>query len=265
LNSNREHPYIVETQLAVIASKNIELAFYNISGVSAPRPWLKLTCCYFLPVVAFDIEDMDVIHPVHAVISAKVYYLWVNKASSCRNTRAWVVSANLRLDPGKGFGVQIKDVVQLAQLIRLATKNVNLFVESNRGVLESTNRCYSLSWHWPTPFESIKVKNQQVIQPELAIATTKYEHLVIDNAWGMELSHWRLSSDNARNIEAKLLNSFLEVNKNDVTQNLKTVPSTIYDYLTSVPNLTGMTHSRLRQFMLVNFRLWPSLLFWESK
>lgn len=71
----------------------------------------------------------------------------------------------------------------------------------------------------------------------------------------MELSHWRLSSDDARNIEAKFLNTLFQVDEYNIRQNLKAVPSSVNDYLTSIPNLTRMAHSWLRQFMLVNFGL----------
>jgi hypothetical protein len=151
----------------------------------------------------------------------------------------------------------------LAQLIRLTAKNVNLFVEGNRRVLESANWCYSLSWDRSAPLKSVQIKDQQVIEPELAVATTKYEHLVVDNARGMELSHWCLSSDNARDIETEFLNSFLEIDEYNIRQNLKSIPTSINDNLTSVPNLTGVAHSWLRQFVLVNFRLGPGLLFLE--
>ena len=152
----------------------------------------------------------------------------------------------------------------MPQLIRLTTKNVDLFVEGNRWVLESSDWCYSLSWNRSAPFKSIQIKNQQIIKPELPVSTTKYEHLVVDNARGMELSHWGLSSDDARDVETQFLNSFLEINKYNIGQNLKSIPSSVYDNLTSIPNLTTVAHSWLRQFMLVNFRLGPALFFWDK-
>jgi len=79
----------------------------------------------------------------------------------------------------------------------------------------------------------------------------------------MELAHRRLSSDDARNVEAQFLDSFLQINKYHITQDLKAIPSTIYNYLTSIPNLTRVSHSWLWQFMLVHFGLGPGLFFWK--
>ncbi len=77
----------------------------------------------------------------------------------------------------------------------------------------------------------------------------------------MELSHWCLSSDDAGNVETQFLDSLFEIDEYDIRQNLKAIPSSVYDYLTSIPDLTGMAHSRLRQLVLVHFWLRPGLLF----
>jgi len=77
----------------------------------------------------------------------------------------------------------------------------------------------------------------------------------------MELSHWCLSSDDTRNIETKFLDSLFEIDEYDIRQNLKAIPSSVNDYLATVPDLTGVAHSWLRQFVLVNFWLRPILFF----
>ena len=72
LDSNREHPDVVEAQLAIVSTEDVELALDDISGVSASWPWLELASCYFLPVVALNVKHMDVIHPVDSVVSSEV-------------------------------------------------------------------------------------------------------------------------------------------------------------------------------------------------
>jgi len=42
---------------------------------------------------------------------------------------------------------------------------------------------------------------------------------------------------------------------------LKTIPASVDDYLRSVPQLAGVAHPWLGQFVLVNFGLEPVLLF----
>lgn len=52
-------------------------------------------------------------------------------------------------------------------------------------------------------------------------------------------------------------NAFSQINKYDIREYLKSIPTTIYDNMTTIPQLTRMSHSRLWQFLLVNFRLKP--------
>lgn len=53
----------------------------------------------------------------------------------------------------------------------------------------------------------------------------------------MELPHRSLSSDDAWNIEAKLINTFFQVDENDIRKNLEAIPPSVNNYLTSVPDL----------------------------
>jgi len=71
----------------------------------------------------------------------------------------------------------------------------------------------------------------------------------------MELSHWCFSSYNTWDVEAKFVNSLLKVDEDDVGEDLEAIPPSIYNYLAAIPDLTGVTHSWLWQFMLINFWL----------
>jgi hypothetical protein len=133
----------------------------------------------------------------------------------------------------------------LPQLVGLSSKDVDFFVEGDGGVLQSTNRGDSLSGDGPTPLEAIEIEDQQVVEPELAIASAEHEHLVIDDAGGVELSHGSLSTDDAGYVEAELIHALLQVDKNNVGKNLETVPSSVNDDLTAVPDLAGVAHSWL--------------------
>jgi hypothetical protein len=83
-------------------------------------------------------------------------------------------------------------------------------------VLQSTHGSDSLSGDGPTPLEAIEIEDEQVVEPELAVATTEHKHLVIDNAGGVELSHRGLSADDTWYVEAQLVNALLQVNKDNV-------------------------------------------------
>ena len=122
-------------------------------------------------------------------------------------------------------------------MIGLSTENVNLFIESNGRVLKSTNWSDSLCCDRTTPLETIKIKDEEIIEPKLAITTSKDVHLVVNYARGVELSHRSFSSDNTWNIEAQLVHSLLQIYENDIGQYLKAIPSTVYNYLTAIPDL----------------------------
>ena len=145
-------------------------------------------------------------------------------------------------------------------MVGLATEDVDLFVEGDGGMLKSASRRYALRAHRPAPLKAVQVEDQQVVEPELAIATTEDVHLVFNDAGGVELSHGGFAPDYARDVEAEPVNALLEVDENDVREHLESVPATVDDDLTPVPNLTGVAHARLGQLVLVNFWLRPCLL-----
>ena len=124
-------------------------------------------------------------------------------------------------------------------------------------MLESSDGCNTLRGDGTAPLKSIEIEDKEIIEPKLTITTTKDEHLIVNDAASMELPHWSLAPDDAWNIEAEFIDTFLEVNEDDIGKNLKTVPSSIDNDLRSIPNLTGVTHSWLGQFVFVHFWLRP--------
>lgn len=125
--------------------------------------------------------------------------------------------------------------------------------------------CNSKCFNWPTPLELLEVKHEQVIEPELTITTTKDKHLVVDDARSVELTHWSFSSDDAWNVKDKLVDTLLEINKDNVGENLEPIPSTINDDLAAIPDLTRVPHSWLRKLLFVNFWLGPVLLLYITR
>ena len=75
----------------------------------------------------------------------------------------------------------------------------------------------------------------------------------------MELAHGSFTSDNAWDVEGEFLDALFQVNENYIWQDLEAIPPAVDDNLWAVPQLTWMSHSRLRQFVFVNFRLEPVL------
>lgn len=144
LHPDIKHPVVVKAQLTVVASKDIELALHNVGSVSATRSGSILTCGHSVPVVVFDIEHMHIIHPMNTVISTEVVNLGVDQTASSADARTWLRTCYSRLYPSKCCSVKVKDVVQLAVLVRLPAKEINLFFICNCRVLEPTSWRYSI-------------------------------------------------------------------------------------------------------------------------
>ena len=122
-------------------------------------PWLRFefTSHDLFPIVAFDVEHVHVVHPVHSVIPSKVNDLRIDQTPSCRHPCAWFIATYNWLNPGQGLGVQVENVIELPQLVWLTSKDVNLFVEGNGRVLQTTDRSSPIGIDRPTPFQPIQV------------------------------------------------------------------------------------------------------------
>ena len=105
LHTNWELPNIIEGELAIIAPKDIELPFYYVCCMAASRTRLVPIGLDFVPSVTVDVEDVNIIHPLNAVIASKVVDLRVDQASCCRYSRAWVIASHYWLDPSESCRV----------------------------------------------------------------------------------------------------------------------------------------------------------------
>jgi len=122
-------------------------------------------------------------------------------------------------------------------LVWLTSKDKDLFIKGNGRVLQATVRSLSMSCDWSTPLKALQVQDQELIEPVLAVSTSKHKHLVVDNGRCVELPHRSFASDDGRDVEAELVNSLFEINENDIRQNLESVPSSINDDLRTIPDL----------------------------
>ena len=131
-------------------------------------------------------------------------------------------------------------------------------------MLETSDGRNSLGRHRPRPFERGQIKHEQVVEPVLAVASTKHKHHVLDNTRSVELSHGSFAPDDRRNVKCEFLDSFLEVDEDDVGKDLAAVPAAVDDDLRAVPKLARVPHAWLRQFVLVYFRLEPQVFLWSA-
>ena len=118
-----------------------------------------------------------------------------------------------------------------------------------------------MSLNGSTPLKVSKIKDKKIVQPEFSVTTSENIHLIFDDTWSVELSHGCLSSDDVWDIKGELVNTLLEVYEYNIRQNLESVPTTVNNNLTAVPDLTWVSHPWLWKLMLINFWLWPSLFF----
>ena len=74
LDTYREHPDIVERELAIISSEDIELTLYYVSSVPAARARLVSVSLDLAPTVAINVKNMHIVHPLHTVIAPEIVY-----------------------------------------------------------------------------------------------------------------------------------------------------------------------------------------------
>mmetsp|Transcript_12989 Transcript_12989/g.20133 ORF Transcript_12989/g.20133 Transcript_12989/m.20133 type:complete len:266 (+) Transcript_12989:737-1534(+) len=203
---------------------------------------------------------MDVVHPMHAVVSSEVDDFRVDQAACRRNSSARLVAAHCWLHPSQSLGVEVEDVVKLSKLVGLSAEDIDFLVEGDGRVLEAAYGSNSLRGDGPAPLKLVEVKDQKVVQPIFSVAASKDVHLVVNNTGGVELAHRCLPPDDVGDIEAQLVHPLLEVDEDHIGKHLEAVPAAIDDDLAAVPDLTGVAHSGLRQLVLVHLRLHPGLL-----
>ena len=75
LDSDVEHPDVVEGQLAVIAAKNVQLTFHYVGSVPTAWPRPEITRLHLLPMILLNVENMHIVHPVCAVVPPEVVNL----------------------------------------------------------------------------------------------------------------------------------------------------------------------------------------------
>ena len=208
-------------------------------------------------MILLDVKNMNVVHPMRAIVATKVVYFRVYEAARCWNSRRRFLPRDGRLDPGKRARVQIEDVIELSVLVWLSTKDVNLFLKSYRWVLKTADWCNSLRGNGPRPFKRRQVEDEKIIKPVFSITTAEYKHHILDYAGRMELAHGRLTSNNRRYIKRQLLNSLLQIYKYHIREHLEPIPAAVDNNLWPVPQLAWVPHPRLRQLVFVNFWLKP--------
>ena len=79
--------------------------------MSATRSWLELASDHLLPVVAINVKNMHIIHPMDAIISSKVDNFRVDEATCSGDTGAWLIPIDYGLHPCEGLSVEVKDIV----------------------------------------------------------------------------------------------------------------------------------------------------------
>ena len=75
LHTDVQHPDVIERELAVVASEDIQLALDDISSVSTARPRSVITRLYLFPMILFDIQHRNIAHPVSAIVTSEIVYL----------------------------------------------------------------------------------------------------------------------------------------------------------------------------------------------
>jgi len=100
-------------------------------------------------------------------------------------------------------------------------------------MLKSSYRRNAICNNRPTPLKIDQIKNHKIVEPIFAVSTSENKHLVVYDVCSVKLSHRSFSSNYAWYYDIQTLNSFSEVNKDNIRQNLESIPSTVnYDCAT---------------------------------
>ena len=128
LHPNVKHPDVIKGELAIVPPKHVQLALDYVRGVAAAGPRAEVARLDLLPVILLDVEHVHVVHPVGAIVPPKVVNLRIHQAPGRGNSGGRLLARDGRLDPGEGARVQVKNVIKLAILVRLAAKYVDLLL-----------------------------------------------------------------------------------------------------------------------------------------
>ena len=101
LNADVKHPDVVEGQLAIVATEYVKLPLDNVRCVPASRSRPVVTRLNFLPMILFDVKDMDVVHPMRAIVAAEVVNFRVHEAARRGNSRGRLLAGDDWLHPGQ--------------------------------------------------------------------------------------------------------------------------------------------------------------------
>ena len=80
-------------------------------------------------------------------------------------------------------------------------------------MLKPPNGCDSLRLNRPTPLKIDEVEDEQIVEPVLAITSTENEHHILDDAGCVELTHWGLTTYDARDVEGEFFDTLLQINE----------------------------------------------------
>ena len=74
LDTYREHPDIVERELTIISSEDVELALHYVGSVPAARAWFVSVSLHLAPAVAINVKNVHIVHPLHTIIATEIVY-----------------------------------------------------------------------------------------------------------------------------------------------------------------------------------------------
>lgn len=142
----------METQFAVISTEYVELALNYVCCVATTRTRFVVTRLNLFPMICLNIKHMNIVHPMHTIITSKVIDFRINKAACSRYTCVRLLTCDLRGYPGKCLCIQVEDIIQLPILVWFSTEYENFLLICYGRVLKSSIWSYTVSLDWPTPF-----------------------------------------------------------------------------------------------------------------
>jgi hypothetical protein len=145
LHSDLQSPQVIEAELTVVASEDIQVPFDQCQSVSASGSGeeTSLLLTWVLdyldgfPGVSDHVIGVDIVKPLETIVSSEVVDLVVYEAACGRDSCTGLLTIDLGRVPLHGGRVQAPDVVELSELVGLSSEDEDLGLVWNSWVLQS--------------------------------------------------------------------------------------------------------------------------------
>jgi len=175
-----EYVNVVEALLKIVSAENNDFVLEKREGVPAPglgRRW-DLFCFDLIPLVPVYVVDKNIVFPSFAIVSAKKVDNFIIDKRWRRDPRRRRNPLRLELNSEVILNLIHIEIIELQQLIRLTTEDIQPLLMQRRSMLQPPLRPLAFRLEL-FPLMALEVIHVKIVQPVDPIATTERVHEVI--------------------------------------------------------------------------------------